>query len=107
MSDYKKELGQRIKIRRKKMLLTQEELAEQLGISVKHFSEVERGLTGLSIENLIQLSGLLGLSLDYMLKGEEQQTNWDTVIAALRRLPKEKEPLVLELLQLCLKIAQN
>ena len=70
------------------MLLTQEELAEQLGISVKHFSEVERGLTGLSIENLIQLSGLLGLSLDYMLKGEEQQTNWDSVIAALQRLPK-------------------
>lgn len=43
MIDYKKEMGLRIKTRRKKLLLTQETVSEYLGISVKHFSEVETG----------------------------------------------------------------
>ena len=71
MNEYKKEMGLRIKNRRKKLSMTQEEMAEKLNISVKHFSEVERGIAGLSIENLIKVSDVLGLSLDYIIKGEE------------------------------------
>ena len=42
MDDYKKGMGMRIKSCRKELKITQEEMAETLGISVKHFSEVER-----------------------------------------------------------------
>ena len=44
-NNYKVYLGQRLKLLRKDHNLTQENLAEKLGISVKHYSEVERGIT--------------------------------------------------------------
>ena len=70
MSDYKIEMGKRLKEKRKSLGLTQEQLAEKLNISIKHYGGVERGIAGLSIENLIELSNILGVSLDYLLKGE-------------------------------------
>ena len=42
----------------------------QLNISIKHYSEVERGITGLSVENIIKISNILHVSIDYLLKGE-------------------------------------
>lgn len=107
MSDYKKEMGQRIKIRRKKLLFTQEEIAEQLNISVKHFSEVERGIAGLSIENLIKLSDILGLSLDYIIKGETDEFCWNGVVSSLQSVPKEKEPLIRELITIGAKLTKE
>ena len=70
MSDYKIEMGKRLKEKRKALGLTQEQLAEKLNISIKHYGGVERGIAGLSIENLIELSNILGVSLDYLIKGE-------------------------------------
>ena len=57
--DYKKEMGLRLKERRKEMRMTQEQLSDQLNISIKHYSEVERGITGLSVENIIKISNIL------------------------------------------------
>ena len=73
--NYKIEFGQRLKKERKLRKLTQEQMAEKLDISLKHYGAVERGLTGLSTENLIYLSDILGLSLDYLLKGESSAEN--------------------------------
>ena len=69
MDDTKKEIGQRIKELRKEKRLTQEKLSEMLDISQKHYSEVERGITGLSVQHYIRLSELLSVSLDYLLRG--------------------------------------
>ncbi len=73
MQDYKKEMGQRLKKRRKEMNMTQEQLSDRLNISIKHYSEVERGITGLSVENIIKISNVLGISIDYILKGEAEK----------------------------------
>jgi len=62
-------MGKRLKAERKKYHLTQENIAEMLDISVKHYSEVERGITGLSIENIIKISNILNVTTDYLLKG--------------------------------------
>ena len=70
--NYKIDFRQRLKKERKLRKLTQEQMAEKLDISLKHYGAVERGLTGLSTENLIYLSNILGLSLDYLLKGGSQ-----------------------------------
>lgn len=69
MENYKQEIGLRLKQLRKENSLTQEKLAEMLGISQKHYSEAERGITGLSVKHLIQISDILSVSLDYLLKG--------------------------------------
>lgn len=55
MLDYY-EMGARIAALRKENAITQEKLAEILDISVKHCSEVERGVSSLSLEKLIYLS---------------------------------------------------
>ncbi len=105
MDDYKKAMGQRIKSRRKKLLLTQEEIAEQLNISVKHFSEVERGLSGLSIENLIKLSDIIGLSLDYMIKGDSCEDRIGCGFS-FENIPKEKEHLIKNLIEIAVKLSK-
>lgn len=69
MEDYKYNIGLRLKQARKDKALTQEKISELLGISQKHYSEVERGITGLSVKHLIQISDILSISLNYLLKG--------------------------------------
>lgn len=69
MSNYRAEIGRRMKYHRKMYEYTQEELAERLDISIKHYSEAERGKTGLSLDNLIKLCEILGISLDYLIRG--------------------------------------
>lgn len=71
MRDYKIGMGERMKKQRKLLHMTQEQLAEKLNISVKHYGGVERGNAGLSIENLIEASNILGIDLNYLIKGEE------------------------------------
>lgn len=71
MENYKQEIGARLKQARREKDLTQEKFSEMLGISQKHYSEVERGLAGLSVKHLIQISDILSISLDYLLKGTE------------------------------------
>lgn len=73
-NDYKYEIGLRLKQIRKEQNMTQEKLSEILGISQKHYSEVERGITGLSIKHYIQISDVLNVSLDYILKGTLPKT---------------------------------
>lgn len=107
MKDYKKNMGLRIKEKRKSLKLTQEEIAEMLDISVKHFSEVERGLTGLSIENLIKLSNILGVSIDYIVKGEADKDKWNCTLSALQRVPKDKEDIIKDLINIGIKLTRN
>lgn len=71
MKDYKVGMGERMKKQRKLLHMTQEQLAEKLNISVKHYGGVERGNAGLSLENLVEVSDILGINLDYLIKGEE------------------------------------
>lgn len=107
MEDYKHNMGLRIKSQRKALKFTQEEMAEQLDVSVKHFSEIERGLTGISIENLIKLSNILGVSIDYIVKGEVDKERWGGTLSLLHQVPKEKERLIEELLNIGIKLSQE
>lgn len=71
MVDYRVAMGKRMKKQRKLLNMTQEQLAEKLNISVKHYGGVERGNAGLSLENLIEVSDILGINLDYLIKGDK------------------------------------
>ena len=67
-------IGKRITLLRKENGLRQEDLAEKLDVSTKHMSEVERGLTCLSIERLIALCDILSTDLDYLVRGIDRRT---------------------------------
>lgn len=64
-------VGERLKRRRKHMGLTRSEIAEQIGIVEKYYADIERGTCGMSVETLMALAKLFGLSLDEMIYGEE------------------------------------
>ena len=62
----------RIRKAREERGYTREKFAELLDVSVSYMAEVERGRTGISVKMLMKICGVLGLSADYVLFGEER-----------------------------------
>jgi len=67
---YLSEVGQRIMERRKKLGLTQEELAEQSDLTTQFVSYAESGKRASRPENLMKIASVLGVSTDYLLTGD-------------------------------------
>ena len=59
---------------RKKCGWSQEELAEQLGISRQSVSKWESGMSIPDLEKIVKMSALFGVSTDYLLKDEIEET---------------------------------
>lgn len=70
------EIGQRIRRLRKAQGLSQEQLAEQVGISTTHMSHIETGNTKLSLPVLVDVSATLHVATDELLfdhnRGQKQ-----------------------------------
>ncbi len=64
-------LGQRIRQRREALKLTQQQLAEALGVTPQHISVIEQGKRSISVEGLAKLAEELGVSIDYLVTGKE------------------------------------
>lgn len=67
-----KEIGARCKQARIAAGLTQEKTAEKLNVSTQYLSDMERGVAGLSLLTMIDLSNLLSVSTDYLMKGHSE-----------------------------------
>lgn len=61
------EIGQRIRKYRKAQQLSQEKLAELVGISTTHMSHIETGNTKLGLPVLVSLAGVLEVGADDLL----------------------------------------
>lgn len=66
------DIGERLAELRRKRNLNQEELAEKLGVSRQAVSKWERGESTPDISNLIALSELYEVSIDFLAKGKEE-----------------------------------
>ena len=64
--DYKA-IGKRIKIARIKQNLTQETVADRIGVTPQHISNVETGNTSVSLPTLIAIANTLQVSMDELL----------------------------------------
>ncbi len=62
-------IGSRIKQARLAKNMTQEDLADQIDISVAFLSRVERGNSHINLKRLNQICGLLDVSEGYLLNG--------------------------------------
>lgn len=65
-----KEVGKRIRERRKKFGMTQEVFAEKSDMSTQFISNVESGKRAMRPENLMKVALTLGVSADYLLTGD-------------------------------------
>lgn len=66
-----KEIGQRLKTLRKKLGWSQAQLAEWLGVSHRSYQSREQGQVFCPIPDLVKLATLFGVSLDYLITGED------------------------------------
>lgn len=64
--DYKA-IGKRIKIARIKKNLTQETVADRIGITPQHVSNIETGNTSVSLTTLVAIAHTLTVSVDTLL----------------------------------------
>ena len=65
-----KACGRRIKTLRNLYGLTQEKLAEEMGITDVHLRRIESGIRGASIDLLIEFAEYFQVSLDYLILGK-------------------------------------
>jgi len=57
----KEKIAERIRIARVSKNLSQQNMADELGLTVAAYSNIERGVTDISVSRLTQISGLLGI----------------------------------------------
>ena len=62
-------IGRRIKARRKELKKTQENLAEALMVSVGYISQIERGVTRISLDTLAEIAAQLNCDLPELVSG--------------------------------------
>ncbi|MEG0767543.1 MAG: helix-turn-helix transcriptional regulator [Clostridia bacterium] len=65
--DYRS-LGLRIKGKRKELHLTQDKLAESVGISMSFLGHIERGTRKASLETVVAIANALSVSADTLLQ---------------------------------------
>ena len=84
--EFLREMGQRIMVRRKALQLTQEELAERLGVSTQMISTLELGKKAGRPENLARVCEILRVSADFILTGMDARTKVNEVAEKLLQL---------------------
>ena len=97
-TDFLNEMGQRIMVRRKSLRMTQEELAEKLGVSTQMISNLELGKKAIRPENLARVCDVLGLSADFVLTGTNTKTAVDAVAEKLIQLTAEELQMVSDMI---------
>lgn len=61
-------LGKRVRAQRKLLDMTQDELAEAVGVSCSFIGHIERGTRKLSVDTLVRLADVLHVSCDTLLQ---------------------------------------
>lgn len=100
--DYKL-IGTSVREERLKYNLTQEKLAESVGISPSYMGLVERGERIMSVETLVKLSVALGVSTDTLLKASLENAKKDTYALQfslmMNEMTDEQKQLVLDVVR--------
>ena len=92
-------IGSRIRAQRERLGYTREELAEKLDITPKFCYDIELGVKGMSVQTLCRISKELGLSVDFILFGSDDDEFKSSAIAMLRMCPPEKLPFLEDIIR--------
>lgn len=87
-------MGMRISQRRKELLLTQEQLAEKMGVSLQTISCIELGKKAIRPQNLANLCTHLNVTADYVLYGKRDEQQMNDVIEKLSALSPDEYSIV-------------
>lgn len=90
MENVLQQIGQRLLARRKKLGLTQEDLAEQAGVSAQTISFAEQGRKAMRADTIIGVCGALEISADYLLFGKITPESVSSLEQKISKLPPEQ-----------------
>lgn len=93
-NNFLSSMGMRISERRKEMNLTQEKLAEKMGVSLQTISCIELGKKAIRPENLANLCLHLDVSADYVLYGKRTEQQMIDIVSKLSTLSMEEYNIV-------------
>ena len=100
--DYKL-IGERIKQARKRKGMTQEVLAERLGVSIGYVSQVERGITKISLDLLGAISTILECDVAALISESAVHSNdymESEIVEAIRKMDNKKRKYIIEVIKL-------
>lgn len=96
--ELNKQIGERCRKAREVVGYTQEQLAEQIGVSTQFLSDAERGITGMSVNTIVKLCNTLNISADFLLLGMEESNETESALSIYTRM-KRLSPQELELVE--------
>ena len=88
------QFGDRVRALRKEKDITQAELAAVLNVESHYVSRIERGMSSCSIEVIIVLSKVLGVSIDYLVVGKEYSSVKEQLEAVIKKKKKIRMDIV-------------
>jgi transcriptional regulator with XRE-family HTH domain len=94
--DLKAFFGANLKFYRKEKHLSQEQLSENLSISVKHLSRIERGLTFVSADLLEKLSSSLDTSVATLFCKNTEKIYDENVLSVFNRITERRLIMAME-----------
>lgn len=100
--DYKM-IGTRIKHARKNKNMTQEALAEHLDVSIGYISQVERGITKISLNLLGSIAHILECDIADLIRGsavDSEKYMEAEFITEFKKLDKNKRKFILGIIRL-------
>ena len=101
--DYK-EMGKRIQNKRKLLKITQEHLAETIDVSPSYISEIERGTSICSLSVLVDISNVLDMNLDNLIKGITENNIDYSFSEIIKDIPEKNRKLFIKI---CKNIADS
>lgn len=107
---YSSKIGKRIREERLFLNLTQERLAEDVGLSTAYIGQIERGDRSLTLDNLIIVAKRLGVTVDYLLSDcipipeTDEYRIWNQL---MNNRVKEQKELAINLLKILFHYIDN
>ncbi len=85
MNEFNLVTGKRIRGMRESHRWTREQLAELSGVNDKYLYEIETGKKNISAQRLYWLACALGVSMDYLVTGDDQRDEYVSIISILNQ----------------------
>jgi transcriptional regulator with XRE-family HTH domain len=91
MSNAASQLGKKIRILRDSLGMTQEKLAEEVNISLKHLGEIERGRSNPTLTTIISLAAALHVTPSELMAFVDEREPLDAVSVEIRALVDQED----------------
>lgn len=98
-------VGERLRNRRTQFRWSRGEVAEKIGIVEKYYADIERGACGMSVETLMKITQLYGMTMDSLLYGENEEKNGqaEAIVTRLQDMPENIQNRCVQIVELFLE----